>query len=77
MLLPGEADHAAQRVVRKIDEEAMLAFQRDLVDEPAREVVPIDAALADRHQLDADAPQGRNPFADLDGVEAAEPIFTP
>ena len=46
MALLGKADHSTQCIPRQFDQVAMLAFLVDLIDQPAREVVPIDASEA-------------------------------
>ena len=49
----GLLEHASHDVVRQADQELVFALLRDLVDHPAREIVPIDSALDNADQLNA------------------------
>jgi hypothetical protein len=75
--LLGLSRHPAGHVAAQVAEVGMLALLLDCVNDTARETVPIYLAICDRFQPDADVPQGLDPEAGLQAIEAPEAILVP
>ena len=55
----------------------MFPFLLDHVNQPAREVVPVDLALGDGFECHPGVTEGENPMATFDGIEPPETILVP
>ena len=70
-------EKTAGHVAGQVTQVGVFPLLLDQVNQPAREVVPVDLALGDGFQSHPGVTEGKNPMATLDRIEPPETILVP
>ena len=70
-------EKTAGHVAGQVTQVGVFALLLDQVNQPAREVVPVDLALGDGFEPHPGVTEGENPMATLDRIEPPETILVP